>query len=56
MPSQSRYESQKERDLWKDLDVDERITLKWILEKQDSSMDWILQVRIGSSALLLWTP
>jgi hypothetical protein len=28
-------ESQKERDPWEDLDVGGRMTLKWILERQD---------------------
>jgi hypothetical protein len=27
------WESRKERDHWEDLDVDERIVLRWILER-----------------------
>jgi hypothetical protein len=42
------WESQKERDRYEDLDIDERIILRWILEKEHGEF-WagLVWLRIG---------
>jgi hypothetical protein len=42
----------EKRSHWKDIDVDGRTVLKWILDKEDEGLDWL---RIGTSGGLLLT-
>jgi hypothetical protein len=50
------WESQKERYHWEDIDVGERIILRWILKRQDEVL-WtgLIWFRIGTSGGLLRT-
>jgi hypothetical protein len=38
----------RERGHLDDLDIDERLILKWIFKKWNGSMDWINGVKIGT--------
>jgi len=33
---------------WEELDIDERIILKWILKEYNGDMDWIIWMRMIS--------
>jgi hypothetical protein len=46
-------ESQKEGDHWENLDVFDRVILKWILEKDGMVQTGFICLRIGTSGGLL---